>query len=638
MSEHKNEIRNKIKEILSNNEDFSKKALQIFQLSKNLSPQVGIEFLNIYSEMFNESHVERMSNANISRIMIECIPSNIVKFLNFVKEDPQRLVEFADATKKFISSFPYSYTEVMNIYHIPVINASYFFNNQNSLKTFEKMPLIISDKSYAIMISAAIISKRDDVLLNMVNDAPAVFLSDDLVFELIDSGIYNWDIISSIINKIKLNINNPVKYENGFAEYFMTLPLFVACKTIVGADKDCFTLLEKIQENYGLSYSTKSYIKAEKKSTNVSLNFIDFLNNFKAGENYDKVISIIIDNKNLTLDTYFTIINTLLNNDKIKYILSLSTINKILDHELINDISINKYDIFELITKNLINLSSSTNDISEMRVERMMFEKIQIKFPEDMKKINFFRIWVETSHRDFPYNENLKYWVKKDMLDNIENIKENNRTNVLNKYNNHIYNDHIYHDHMKEYIKFYIEHGFIKEVITEKKEGMFFNRKTVVEKTLVWDDEGLKNHKKTIENKKETYSFLTSDSGESMKLNLIKTLPNKQLQSIAENLVMISYQFSSFSNDPLFSITEESHFLKNNLPKMFNKIIEHYHEFKIFDEKSANDSINAQLIMLQKKTTQCMNNIVNDMHYDLLSEVKVNDLLIKSTLTANSRP
>lgn len=620
MQESNQEIRKKIIEILDDDKNVETKALDIFHLTQKTSSQVGFEFLHVYSERFNESNPDRMSARYISRILSASFPFSVPEFLKFIGEDPERLVAFTEATKKYMKSFPFSYMDVMKIYHLPGLAASYFYGDDESRKLFQNMNTDVSAHHYGTLISAAILTNRNEALYEIISTMPPNMVSRDVVVEIINAKNYDWNVMSFIIDKSKVNFDE--KFVTSSRGKSITLPVFIVEKAVSTGEQNCFNLFTKICEDYSKQFSIGTYKDI--------LNYVE--ENSKNWNSNIKILNTLLDLPSLPPQIYTSIVEKVFNTPEIREHSDEVFLNKILDNKNLDNSFVNKFELITNILKNVIqNTNDNNNSQSHYQNICTLLEKLVDRFPNDFKNIHVYELW-DSEKEGFPKKyPKLASWIKQDLIARLDVYQKDWSIENQGVF---AFNSSKVKPYVTEFLSF---NKFLVNKEIEKVSGGIFRKQTSIENILVWDTKAIEN-RFTENTKRESLSFLTTDSGEVMDLGLIKTLPNKQLQEICESLVMSAYQFSNFSNDPLISISEDSHFMKNNLPKMFNKIISGYHEYKVFDETSALESLTAQLVMLQRRTTKAMMIIIKDAKYDLENEAKSTSAVLEQNLTSRVKP
>lgn len=626
----KQEIRNKIIEILDNKElVFPKKAFEIYALTDKMSAQVGFEFLDIYSERFNEAVSERMASKDIARIMSASFPFTVPEFVKFIGQDPQRIVEFSQVVKKFVKSFPYTHMDVMKIYHLPALTASFFFADEEVRSVFQNMDAEVTDHHYGIMISSAILSKRDESLYQIINGMNQSLLSPHVLFEIVEAGNYNWKVISSILEKLNLNMDKQISFSHKDKTLEMTFPAFIALQAVTTGNAEAFELFNTVASQYKLNYLIPEKFSVNNKSVNAP-DFVSFFNSLNIdNHNYFKILNVVLNEKSLP-PTIYTNIFQIFDTEKQKNI-SVEMVNKILHHPTLQSPYLNKQVLLEKAFNNM--LEEVINPPSSMSLHKNIFTVLKNAAEKDFENIRVFSICLKKGLKNFTNNADVALMMKKDLIDNFESYKE-----IFSDVNGKPLDiENTEHD-LYTFYQFIKAQNFIVKNTIRNEVGGFFSKKVDVYDTFEWDMKVINNREKFGKVKAETYSFLTSDSGEKMNLNLINILPNKHLQKLADNLVMMAYQFSNFSNDPLLSYSEESYFLKNNLPTMFNRIIGNYEEFKLYDEKNAEENLTAQLLMLQKKTAQCIKVVVTEEHQDLETQSKVTHAILEGSLAMTAKP
>lgn len=627
---NKQDIKNTITKILDDETiTFQKKAYEIYSLSGKMSAQVGFDFLDVYSDKFNESVINRMESKDVARILSASFPFNVPEFVKFIGQDPERIAEFARVCKKFVKSFPYTHMEVMKIYHLPALTASFFFGDESVREVFQKMDAEVNDHHYGIMISSALLSKRDESLMQIITGMNPVLLTPSVLFEVIDAGNYNHKIINTIMERLNLSMDKPVSFSGKNVSVEMTLPSFVAYKAVTTGSQDAFDLFEKLNKEYRQTYIVPSSIKKDADKKISASNLIELVNKVSTSRNkFLKIVDNVLEDKMLSPAMY-TEVFVLMFDSKNHQNMSIDLISKILSHPTLDSSFLNKTPLFEKALNSYINDLNSESTSSAVSINKTIFNVLKDKMGKDLENYRFFRLIQCFGMNSFPENNELAFLVKKDLIDNFEVYKEffSLENGEPLKMDN---SQTLYFAY-----QFLENQGFIEKDVNVSQVGGFFNKKTVKEDIVRWNDKVIKNRDKFGKPKKEVYSFLTTDSGETMDLSLIETLPNKRLKTIADNLVMMAYQFSNFSNDPLFSYSEESHFLKNNLPMMFNRIIGNYSEFKAYDEVNALESLTAQMLMLQKKAGQCIKIVVKDEHQDLQLQSDIQTTLLRESLAMN---
>lgn len=623
---------------------------KIFELSQRFEHHTAPAFLNAYTELFNESSINKLKPKDISRILTSSLPFNLGPFISIFQKNPQDIKPLLDSFENFAKKFPITHSASSSYYSIPMfLSALLFGNNQDLQRTIDINPSFFQSAKFLDelpkVINTAVSSKNKQAVNTLYERYPHSF-DYKIVNNMIKNQYDDIELISKIVHSPSFTktetqdyvLNNGHKINSTFSGY-------LAISTLYTQSNYDLTLFKKFNKEKPLSLNETIVLDTGNSNSpeKNSLRFVEILSKTKNQDNVLTMFKELYNNKPFNeVETILFFRHYLTAKDPSLFIHACSdpffkTVinNPAFSSSLLNRTEIMK-NFYEMEKDPKYNQYLERNNIF-LRPAISFFYELANSYPEDFKKLNLHEPYfllendnkenqeINVSSKISLLKDESKNLVLKSLYENIENISKE----TVSSYD-------------KIAIENLIDLGLVhKKIEIEKTRGFMFSKTISKENiTLEWNSEAIaniiKNNKK--QKKKTTgmidvFDFLVGEDLKPLEVSFIEGIVDDQTRNVAKNILLMvhSYKELEIKSNTIIP-SEEMYFLDNRVGIMLSRLVKTYDDYKHYDQNDAQRTLHAQLLMLQNRTSQAIHTVMLDDKQRLEQASRINDNLLSKPI------
>lgn len=630
-------IENNIKEIFTKETNEIGITKSMFELSQRFQHQTVIAFLNVYSELFNESSENKLKPKDISRILSSSLPFNLSPFMDIFQKNPQDLARLLDSFEKFSKSFPITHSSSSNYYNIPLFLSSLLLGSEDNLnKAISINPSFFKSSSFQAeilkIINIAITSKNNNAVDKLYEQYPQ-FFDYSVVNTMINSQYSDLNFLTKIVQSPNFSKTDTQQYEltNG-EKITSSFSAYLAFNALIRNNTYDWDLFKKFNAENPLSLNDTIELNGGNKTR-----FSEILVNQKNQELSLNMFKEIYSQKPFNeVDTILFFRHYLSDKEPSHFIHACADpfFKTVLNNPVFSSSLLNRTEIMESLMK-----LETSDKYKKYLTEHKIFLKPALAFlndlidayPEDFAKMNLHAKYIQkessedAAHHLSNVDDDLKPIILKSLYQNIEMITK---------------------QPVSSYSPITIQNltdlGLVnKKVELEKTRGFMFTNSKIKETiNFDWNKEAIaliiKNNekqKKKSGNFIDVFEFLTGDDNQPLDVSLIEGISDESTKGLAKNIVLMIHSYKELDIKSKTVIpSEEMYFLDNRVGIMLSRLIKTYQDYKHYEQSDANRVLQAQLFMLQNRTSQAIHTVMLDEKQRLEQNVRINDQLLSKPI------
>lgn len=622
---------------------------KIFELSQRFEHHTAPAFLNTYTELFNESSVNKLKPKDISRILTSSLPFNLGPFISIFQKNPQDIKPLLDSFENFSKKFPITHSASSSYYSIPMFLSSLLFGtNQDLQRTIDINPAFFQSSKFLDelpkVITTAISSKNKQAVNTLYERYPHCF-DYKIVNHMISNQYDDIDLIAKIVHSPSFSNKETQDYtlSNG-DKIHSTFSGYLAISTLYTQSNYDWTLFKKFNKEKPLSLNEVITVGVKSNSNEtVNLRFVEILSQSKNQDNALNMFKELYNNKPFNeVETILFFRHYLTSKDPSLFIHACSDpfFKTVINNPSFSSSLLNRSEImknfYEMEKDQKYNQYLERNNIF-LRPAISFFYDLANSYPEDFKKLNLHEPYFIIEHDNKEFQEfsvsskisllkdESKNLVLKSLYENIENISKE----AVSAYD-------------KIAIENLIELGLVhKKIEIEKTRGFMFSKAISKENvTLEWNKESISNIIKNNEKQKQkttgmidVFDFLVGEDLKPLEVSFIEGIVDEQTKNVAKNILLMvhSYKELEIKSNTIIP-SEEMYFLDNRVGIMLSRLVKTYDDYKHYDQNDAQRTLHAQLLMLQNRTSQAVHTVMLDDKQRLEQASRINDNLLSKPI------
>lgn len=632
-------IQQKIKTILLSDTTDILKTQEIFELSQKFQHHASVAFLNTYSEIFNESSDNKFKPKDVSRILSSALPLALSQFMSIYKKNPQDLNPLLDGFKKFAQSFPITHSASSNYYVTPMfMSALLFGSNENVQDVLNINPQFFNSPDFINeiprIIEIAITANNSDAVNKLHKLFPENF-NHKIVEMMVKNCYEDLDLIAKIVQsptfsnnetQVYQSFDNSSKIESSFIGFLATNAL----NRGLNYDWKIFNHFNQFNQ---LGLNTNVKITEGRNISN--FRFVDL---FSESENHEAVFKMFKDlyksKKFDEADTMLFFRHYLTNESPVAFIKFCSDpfFTELMNSKEFSSPLLNRTEIMQ----NLFTMETSyeygkylTDENIYLNPAIAFLEEISSRYPEDFAKLQIHEAYFPRSNSDVQLKvfDSLSPGIKHIIMQSLNSNLETMVQNPVSAFSDGAVDN-------------LIQLGLVdKKVDIEQTRGIFTVKSIKEIVSYKWNEENVRIALKNIGKKKSAtqgvnvFEFLVGENNEPLDVSLVDNITDPQSKAIAKNIILMAYQYKDMNlESPTIIPSEEMFFLDNRIGPMMQRILKTYDDYLHFDKNAAENTLQAQLMMLQNKTSKAVHAVMLDEKERLEKDTRINEGILRTPL------
>lgn len=632
-------IQQKIKTILLSDKTDILKAQEIFELSQKFQHHASVAFLNTYSEVFNESSDNKLKPKDVSRILSSALPLALSQFMSIYKKNPQDLNPLLDGFKKFSQSFPITHSASSNYYVTPMFMSALLFGSSENVQDvlninpqFFNSPDFINEIPRIIEI--AITANNSEAVHKLHKLFPENF-NYKIVEMMVKNAYEDLDLIAKIVQSPTFS-NNEIQAYQSFDNSSKIESSFIGFLAINALNRGLnydWKIFNHFNQFNQLGLNTNVKITEGRNISN--LRFVDL---FSESDNHEAVFKMFKDlyksKKFDEADTMLFFRHYLTNESPVAFIKFCSDpfFTELMNSKEFSSPLLNRTEIMQ----NLFTMETSYEYGKYLSDENIylnpaiaFLEELSSRYPEDFAKLQIHEAYFPRSNSDVQLKvfDSLSPGIKHIIMQSLNSNLETMVQNPVSAFSDGAVDN-------------FIQLGLVdKKIDIEQTRGLFTVKSIKEIVSYKWNEENVRIALKNVGKKKSSnqgvnvFEFLVGENNEPLEVSLVDNIKDPQSKAIAKNIILMAYQYKDMNlESPTIIPSEEMFFLDNRIGPMMQRILKTYEDYLHFDKNAAESTLQAQLMMLQNKTSKAVHAVMLDEKERLEKNTRINEGILRTPL------